>query len=359
MTHCLVQEKGKTSPRLEKAENKKKKMKRARGSFGRVLCGAKELSASTLTSGQAFRWKLLEDGKTWRCPLRNMVVNLQWTEEGFVEYVVEPAGSMSDAQTDEFLRDYFRLDRNLEELIRGWKARDALFEGYVLESGLRQLRQDPFECLMSFICSQNNNISRIALMIDRFCRTFGAPIPSTQEFAFPTLEQLLHHASEEKLRELGFGYRAPYIVECVHYLHEEKGGASFLDSLRSAEKFSLEQVREELTAIKGVGLKVADCVALFSLDRGEVVPVDTHMWQVCQDRYLKGQGKKGNKKTKEQGDQEEDLVSVIRSAKSLTPRIYKSVSQHFTNVWGHEAGWAHSLCFNNKISGKGQKKQKK
>ena len=245
-----------------------------------VLCRASELSAATLTSGQAFRWVLDEAKGVWRSPLGGSAVfSLSWTEDEQVVFVVDPPGVMSAEAARAKLREYFRLDCDLAAMTRVWQARDSQF---VATAGVavRQLRQEPFECLMSFICSQNNNVKRIAAMIEKLCTTFGSPIGD--RFAFPTLAQLAQ-ASETQLRELGFGYRAPYIVGCVKHLQSKP--EDYLLSLRAK---SLEECRTELTALKGVGLKVADCVALFSLDKSEVVPVDTHVWQIARDKLRAG-----------------------------------------------------------------------
>ncbi len=200
---------------------------------------------------------------------------LQWAEDKQVEFAVEPDNVMSEEAARARLRDYFRLDLNLDAMVAEWKRRDPLFtaEG---ACGVRQLRQEPFECLMSFICSQNNNVSRIGSMIEKLCSNFGTPVGSM--YSFPTITQM-ERATETQLRELGFGYRAPYIVHCVQFLRERPN-----DYLASLRLKTLEECRAELTQIKGVGLKVADCVALFSLDKTEVVPVDTHVWQIARDK---------------------------------------------------------------------------
>ncbi len=249
-------------------------MKRARANVQQVLCRASELSAATLTSGQAFRW--VQEGAAWRSPLGSAVFSLSWTEDEQVVFAVDPPGVMSEEAARAKLRDYFRLDCNLEAMTREWQARDPQFVA-APGTAVRQLRQEPFECLMSFICSQNNNVKRIGAMIETLCKTYGSRIGD--RFAFPTLAQLAR-ATEEQLRELGFGYRAPYIVGCVRHLQEMP--EDYLLSLRAK---TLDECRKELTALKGVGLKVADCVALFALDKAEVVPVDTHVWQIARDKF--------------------------------------------------------------------------
>lgn len=92
--------------------------------------------------------------------------------------------------------------------------------------------------------------------------------------SFPSLKALKSGANEAKLRTLGFGYRAPYIVESLNLI-EQKGGEQWIRDLRGKP---IAHVRSELTTLKGVGRKVADCVALFSMDCADTIPVDTHVF---------------------------------------------------------------------------------
>ena len=103
--------------------------------------------------------------------------------------------------------------------------------------------------------------------------------------AFPTLKAFKKKATEPLLRELGFGYRAPYIISSLATI-ESKGGEDWLRSLRGQ---SLSDVRSELMQLKGVGRKVADCIALFLMDCPETIPVDTHVFQIARKfGFLKG-----------------------------------------------------------------------
>src|SRR5690606_23523876 len=112
---------------------------------------------------------------------------------------------------------YFHLDKSMVEMNKLFSERDELYKSiYNYFPGIRVIRQDPFECLISFICSSNNNISRISLMLDRLCKKFGNYIGSYEEndikhefYDFPTLHQL-QAATIQDLKELGFGYRAKY-----------------------------------------------------------------------------------------------------------------------------------------------------
>eukprot|EP00611_Tribonema_gayanum_P005200 TRINITY_DN1445_c0_g1_i2.p1 TRINITY_DN1445_c0_g1~~TRINITY_DN1445_c0_g1_i2.p1 ORF type:complete len:371 (+),score=80.58 TRINITY_DN1445_c0_g1_i2:1760-2872(+) len=145
-----------------------------------------------------------------------------------------------------------------------------------------------------------------------------------QFFSFPSLEQLAE-ASEKELRDLGYGYRAGYIVASVAYLNaREGGGEAWLLALRSLTGSDSDTVvRAELCQLKGVGPKVADCIALFALDQSGAIPVDVHVWRIaCRD-----------------------YDASLRLAKSLTPTIYQRVGELFKKRFGQHAGWAHSLLF--------------
>lgn len=117
-------------------------MKRSRSpeSLFLRLCGAKELSVATLTSGQAFRWVLEdEERQTWASPLGNTVFRLRWREEE-VEFEYAPKKTMTEDQAKEKLRNYFRLDTDMHALIHDWKKRDPLFGSSADNVGLRLLR---------------------------------------------------------------------------------------------------------------------------------------------------------------------------------------------------------------------------
>jgi len=194
------------------------------------------------------------------------------------------------------------------------------------------LRQDPLECLFSFICSSNNNIPRIHQMLSSFRETYGTflmEIPVRREgeirgtmpiFSFPDAAALAA-ATEEELRGLGLGYRAKYVVETRDLL-AECGGEEFLLGLRAERDAAA--VQAELIKFSGVGRKVADCVALFSLDQDDAIPVDVHVQNIASRDYD---------------------PTVLGEAKSLTPAIYQRVGDLFRDRFRSRSGWAHSLLF--------------
>lgn len=274
---------------------------------------------STLINGQCFFWHPIPNKKLklFAGVYKNSHIYFQENDKGLIEFCEFP----EIPSINQDLNDYFQLGVDMGELIKFWNLQDDHFNSVSEKiQGLRILRQDPLACLISFLCSQNNNISRITQMISNLTSKYGNFICERDDikyYSFPTLKQL-SDIKEADLREMGFGYRANYIVESVKKINE-KGGVDWLDGLRGKEK---KEIRDELLSLKGIGLKVADCIALFSLDCNNSIPVDTHIWQIYQKVY-----KKDKKEMK------------------LNKANYDHISDFFEKKFQKYAGWAHSLLF--------------
>ena len=267
--------------------------------------------AHTLLNGQCFGWRPHEHRvDEYVGVLGRRVVSIRQTTSGteFAAMHGRPEG------LEEELIDYFQLRTPLSSLYAQWASAGCRRMEAISRSlpGLRILRQEPCECLFSFICSSNNNVPRITLILDRMRERYGerlcakaaldseataeaeaeaeaeaaepaelatgAParnklMPrmdiSAHWHAFPPVE-VLAAACESELRELGLGYRAKFVrnaaVKLVAAAEREgfESGAAYLLSLRSRPR---PEVISALLALDGVGPKVADCVALFSLDQ--------------------------------------------------------------------------------------------
>ncbi|NXR68490.1 OGG1 lyase, partial [Rhadina sibilatrix] len=268
-----------------------------------------------LSSGQSFRWWESSPG-AWTGVLGGRVWTLRQDGDR-LWYTV-----YGEEETDRILRDYFQLDVELSALYRAWAAADPLFRKVANDfPGVRVLRQDPVECLFSFICTSNNHISRITAMIERLCQAFGRRLcclDSRPFHAFPSLSALTGADAEARLRALGFGYRAKFVSGSARAIAEGLGTEG-LCQLRTAP---YAEARRVLCALPGVGAKVADCVCLLSLDKAEAVPVDTHVWHIARERY-----------------------GVALGGKSLTPRAYQEIGDFFRGLWGPRAGWAQAVLF--------------
>ncbi|KAH9500748.1 8-oxoguanine glycosylase ogg1 [Bulinus truncatus] len=229
----------------------------------------------------------------------------------------------SDEYLYTLLNDYFQLDVDIESLYKSWASKDPYFSQVAVNfQGVRMLRQDPLENLISFVCSSNNNISRISTMVENLCIHYGeliTRVDDTDYYKFPTLSVLCKDDIETTLRQIGFGYRAKFIAKIAKYMAENKS-ENWLHSLRDKP---YSEAKTELMTLYGVGSKVADCVCLMSLDKTEAVPVDTHVWQITMKHYM----------------------TKLQNAKSLTEKLYNEIGDFYRNLWGPYAGWAHSVLF--------------
>lgn len=222
--------------------------------------------------GQAFRWKKKEEG-TWKAVVKNTVGEI-FQKEGVTVF------KNTDKETFEKIwLPYFDLERDYERILSGFhdKYLQTAIKAY---PGIRILRQDPWEALCSFIISQNNNIPRIKGIIERLCFTFGEQI-TEDDFAFPSYEKIAM-LSENDLAPLRAGFRNKYILDAAKKLSQ---GEILLDTV---EKMPIEQAREELMKIKGVGKKVAECALLYGFGRVEAFPVDVWVNRIMGELYPDG-----------------------------------------------------------------------
>lgn len=227
--------------------------------------------AKTFDCGQCFRFDELDgviEGVT-----RGALVRIKALDStGTIEYM-----TCGDETTDLFFdpeRAYFDMH---EEFVSGFdgKSREALEESIQTGFGIRILRQEFFEALISFIISQNNNIPRIKKNVRSICESFGKPFEAEGKtyYAFPTPEALLD-AGETGLGECKLGFRVKYILDAARRVRDGEIDESELVTLDTAS------VAERLQTIHGVGPKVAACVMLYGMGRLETVPIDVWMKKV-------------------------------------------------------------------------------
>ena len=216
-----------------------------------------------MRSGQCFRVLLREDG-TYRFVTGREVLFLRPSGESVW------TASCEEKTWERVWRPYFDLDRDYRRLRMEAQGKHPLIdEAMRLGEGLRLLRQDPWEMLVTFILSQRKNIPAISSAVENLAKRYGTPLKAGEETvcAFPTPREL-SAASEEDLRACSLGYRAPYVADAVRRVLE---GSLDLEALRLAEN---EELTRALLAVRGVGVKVAACVSLFGYGRLGSVPVD-------------------------------------------------------------------------------------
>ena len=223
----------------------------------------------TFLCGQCFRWKESENGAFSAIVAGKRI---KVTESGG-EIVIE------SAHTREFLENYFDLTADYSEYIKKFSADPILKAACEGSPGIRILRQEPFETLISFIISQNNNIPRIAGIIDRLCENFGEKTDGG--YTFPTAKQLCGITPDD-LSPLRAGFRARYIADAVSRVNSGEINFEEIDAL------PLSPAREQLKQIVGVGDKVADCVLLFAFHKLDAFPKDVWVKRIMSEFYPNG-----------------------------------------------------------------------
>ena len=184
---------------------------------------------------------------------------------------------------DSTWHNFFDIDNNYDNIISSFTDDKALSEAAAFSSGIRILKQDPWETLCSFIISQNNNIPRIKGIIENMSATFGEEFVSGGEkfYSFPTAKALVA-AGEEKIFALKTGFRAKYIYDAACRI--ESGEID----LNSIFEMSLEDAMQTLMKIKGVGPKVASCVLLFGFSKYDAFPIDVWVKKILANYYADG-----------------------------------------------------------------------
>ncbi|QLD84454.1 DNA-3-methyladenine glycosylase 2 family protein [Natronomonas halophila] len=247
---------------------------------------------STVESGQSYLWRREDDrmyetdaahgGDAWYYTV------LPATETGTNEPEVVRA-RQTDGRLDweastpnapAHLEHLLRLDDDLDAIIDTTPEDPLIDRAYEQYGGLRLVRDPPFGCLISFICSAQMRVSRIYGMVTTLAEEYGDSVAFDGEeyHAFPTPEQLAE-ATESELRDLSLGYRAPYVQRTAEMV------ASGEATPEEAQGLAYEDARESLTRFVGVGDKVADCLLLFSLGYLEAVPLDTWIRTAIEDYY--------------------------------------------------------------------------
>jgi N-glycosylase/DNA lyase len=231
--------------------------------------------AATLTSGQAFRWHRHDRG--WSGVVHSHWVLLRADEFSITAEAAVPTSDWT------WLEDYLQLHIDLGAVIRTFPDDQPLRASTLACRGLRLLRQDPWECLASFILSSTKQIVQIRQIVAALCERFGESVevaPSfPREHSFPTPERLAR-ATEAELRSCKMGFRAPYLLQTARAI---AGGQFELHKLRL---LPVESARHELMQLPGVGPKIADCVLLFAYGFQSAFPVDVWVMKALQQLYF-------------------------------------------------------------------------
>jgi N-glycosylase/DNA lyase len=268
----------------------------------------------TLCCGQAFRWEKI--GEWWYGIVKDKPLKIRQ-----VGNVLE-----FENASQNLVEEYFGLSDDLPSILSKISKDKHVQMAIKALRGLRILRQEPWECLISYICATYKNIPAIKRMLSNLSMRFGEKtvLNGYAFYAFPSAEGLAR-ASLKELAECGLGYRAKYVWETARKV---AGGEFNIEGLK---KESYKKAREKLLTLSGVGLKVADCVTLFSLEKLEAFPVDVWIKRVILRHYA--------------NHFERDFVRKISLKKSLTMAEYERLSLFGREYFGVYAGYAQEYLF--------------
>ena len=274
---------------------------------------------AALNGGQAFRWIPAGDG-WYSGVIQDCLVNVRAADDG-----IEYRSNRSIERTRPILENYFRLDDDIES-IHVELSRDPILAQLIRKyAGLRLLRQDPWECLVAYLCSANNNIQQISRICERLSEAFGAELTLGPENrnTFPTAADLVRSGLNE-LRSLRLGLeRADNIFGLALEVQE---GLLDLEKLRESPT---HEAKERLLEVRGIGDKIAGCVLLFSLDKLDAFPIDRHISRALAEEYFPGLGLPTN---------------------SELPLLESLFNEHF----GQYAGYAGQFLFHDMLQNSGR-----
>lgn len=219
----------------------------------------------TLGCGQVFRW--FRKGEWWSGVLGEIEISLRQTRTG-----IEIRGEIEE----DVLLDYFRHDDDIDSIYLEISV-DPLISDLVKKYyGLRLIRQDPWECCLSYLLASNASFVRIQKMVERVCEKFGRRLPGGR-YSFPQPEDIVD--KQELAMECRLGYRCGWLIDLAYDVLEKRVDLKRLGSMSYTDCIS------HLKKIRGVGEKVADCIALFSLNHLEAFPVDVRIKRVMKECY--------------------------------------------------------------------------
>lgn len=267
--------------------------------------------------GQCFRWNEDENGD-YIGVIKDGVLKLKKEENDiFITGVL-----LDNANIEKVCDKYFDLSNDYDKIkLQLSEIDDNLKNSIDYGYGIRILKQDLWETIISFIISANNNIPRIKGIIERISKKYGKTIiwNNKEYYTFPTKEELAK-ATIQDLRELGLGFRDKRVYETTKIILENN---SLIEQLEG--ETSTEIVREKLLQLPGVGPKVADCIMLFSLKKFDVFPIDVWVRRVMNDLYIK--------------EDDEEKVNK-KQIENLAKEKYKNLAglaQQYLFYWRREA----------------------
>lgn len=221
----------------------------------------------TIECGQIFRYTKIKD--TYIVQSRDRIFFLKQKSDRLYY----------DGVDESFLINFFRLDDDLEFILREIDKDPIVHQAILKYRGLRLIRQDPWECFLSFLCSSAKKISHIRSIIELICKGYGEKITFKNiiSYGFPEPHRIDNFS---KLESIGVGFRKIFLIEACRCIDRQK--------LLNLKNLNYKEARKELIKSLGVGKKIADCVLLYSLDFMEAFPVDTWIKKGIEKNYFNG-----------------------------------------------------------------------
>ena len=247
----------------------------------------------TLECGQVFRYKVQDFGYT------------VYTLDQKADIYCQNGSIKIFTNNKKYFVNYFDFCTNYAKIKSSLGANPIMADAIQFGSGIRILRGDPLEMIISFIISQNNNIPRIKGIIEKICEGYGTNMGDY--YAFPTLQQL-KEIPMEFFKKIGCGYRDKYLYETIKMLGNDI-------EIERVANMSTSDARLELMKLLGVGRKVADCILLFGFRKTDVFPTDT--W----------------------------VVKCYNSIYQTNEKNAEKISKHFTEMFGELSGFAQQYLF--------------
>ena len=258
---------------------------------------------NSINSGQVFLWK--KNGDYWDGVNGQDVLR------------VNNSGVIKSYQNLKI--DFFRKNDSLDDIIKSISKDKTVRNAVKKYLGLRILKQDPFQCLISFIISSNSNIQKIKTSLENISKKFGTKIEfENQEFFLFPKPRKLGKASINEIRSCGVGYRAKFIKDAANMIFSKEID---FESLKKSKYF---ETKKSICSIPGVGNKVADCVMLFSLNKLEAFPLDRWMIRILEKYYLN---------------------EFHLETKTITEKQYNILHEKIVNHFGPYAGYAQQFLF--------------
>ena len=215
--------------------------------------------------------------------------------------------------------DLFRQTDNVEKILKNISKDKIVSASAKKFQGLRLIRQNPFQCYISFICSSNTNIKNIKQMLQKLCKKFGRQVKFEEKyfFTFPD-PQTLANASLRDLLSCGLGFRAKSVKKASEDVVVKKVDFDHL------KKIDYITAKDALKSVRGIGNKIADCILLFSLEKLEAFPIDRWTWRILKKYY----------------SEKFELQN-----KTLTEKKYEEIHEKIVEYFGPYAGYAQQFLF--------------